>query len=160
MIDFLVSPRIISVCIKDQKILLIKRKGAQFLGFHLPIGGHIEPEETMLEASDREFLEETGLKPLNTKLKGVLHQTGFYGKDVIMFTTMCEVQDGELRASEEGIPEWIPLVNLTNYRLMGNSATMIDTCHKLKSNEIFIATSKFDGHDKELEFKIQIHQIS
>ena len=158
---FIVSPRVISICIKDNRVLLIKRRDdSQFSGFYLPIGGHIEPNETMIEASDREFLEEAGLKAQNTKLKGILHQTGFYGKDVVLFITLWNAEDGELITSEEGVPEWIPLPDLHKYKLLGNSVTMIETCQKLKSNEIFIAISKFDGHDKELEFKIQIHQIS
>ena len=161
MDPFSIRPTVLTICIKGDKILLIKRIGNDSLaGYYLPIGGHIDKDETFVEASEREFLEETGLKSYNTKLKGILHQTGFYGKDVIMFTTTCDTGDGELITSEEGVPKWIPLSDLHKYKLLGNSITMIKTCQKLKSNEIFIATSRFDGHDKELEFKIQIHQIS
>jgi len=43
----------------QDKILLIKHKK---LGFWLPPGGHIEPDELAHEAAEREFLEETGIR--------------------------------------------------------------------------------------------------
>jgi len=45
--------------IHDKKILLVKHKK---LGFWLAPGGHVEPEELMHIAAERECLEETGIK--------------------------------------------------------------------------------------------------
>ncbi|MDD5182415.1 MAG: NUDIX domain-containing protein [Candidatus Nanoarchaeia archaeon] len=44
--------------VKDRKVLLIKHKK---LGLWLPVGGHIEPNETPEEAAVREAKEESGL---------------------------------------------------------------------------------------------------
>lgn len=48
------------VCLSDEKMLLIKKNRGPYKGrFDLP-GGRIEPNESILEALRREFLEETG----------------------------------------------------------------------------------------------------
>ena len=52
----------IAVLIKDNKILLIKRKRGDYIGlFGLP-GGKIEKNEHFSEAATREILEESGVK--------------------------------------------------------------------------------------------------
>ena len=49
------------ICIKDKKILLLKRANDPFRGFWHVVGGQVEDNETLKEAIIREFKEETNL---------------------------------------------------------------------------------------------------
>ena len=49
------------ICIKDKKILLLKRTNYPFRGFWHVVGGQVEDDETLKEAIIREFKEETNL---------------------------------------------------------------------------------------------------
>lgn len=156
MNDLAISPRVISFAIKNGKVLFIKRTGGTFDGMYMPIGGHIDPDEDFVAASDREFVEETGLQPENTKLCGIVHQTGFFGKNVIMFVTTCEVGDGKLIDNEEGKPEWVSISDLNNLKIIKNSIKMLEITISLKPGQIFVMVSKFDGDDKEIENSYKI----
>jgi ADP-ribose pyrophosphatase YjhB (NUDIX family) len=49
------------LCVKDGKLLLLKRNVEPFRGFWHVVGGHVDDGETLKEALIREFQEETGL---------------------------------------------------------------------------------------------------
>ena len=49
------------ICIKDKKILLLKRANDPFREFWHVVGGQVEDNETLKEAIIREFKEETNL---------------------------------------------------------------------------------------------------
>jgi 8-oxo-dGTP pyrophosphatase MutT (NUDIX family) len=49
------------VYVKDRKILLLKRKVEPFKGYWHVVGGHVEENESLKTAVQREFKEETGL---------------------------------------------------------------------------------------------------
>ena len=55
---------------KDEAYLLQDRIKKDWQGYTLP-GGHIEPEESIVDAVVREMKEETGLTVLNPRLCGV-----------------------------------------------------------------------------------------
>jgi 8-oxo-dGTP pyrophosphatase MutT (NUDIX family) len=57
------------ICIKEGKILLVKRNCEPFKGFWHVVGGQVQDKETSKEALKREFLEETCL---NVKIGAVL----------------------------------------------------------------------------------------
>lgn len=139
--------------------MLKRTDDSPWKGTYMPIGGHIDPDEDTISASDREFEEETGLKAKNTKLKGVVHQTGFFGKDVIMFVTQCDCEEGELKSNEEGVPEWLEISKLDDVNSIKNSIRLLNLVQNLKNNQIFFVVSKFDGKDKELSFSYKISEI-
>lgn len=49
------------ICIKDGKILLVKRNCEPFKGFWHVVGGEVQDDETLEDALKREFNEETSL---------------------------------------------------------------------------------------------------
>lgn len=97
-------PRTLCLIMNGEKILLIEfseQKGKLY-GFYNAPGGHIELSEGIIKCAKREIYEETGLKPGNTKLKGVLNVTNFFGKNVMMFVTLSHTDKTEVIESEEG----------------------------------------------------------
>jgi len=94
---------------KDKKILLIKshKWGDQYL---LP-GGHVEQDETILDAAKREGEEETGLelKPLYCVNVGeLINDPTFYRKaHLIYFHIVCEAVTSEVHLDEKELKEFI-----------------------------------------------------
>lgn len=85
--------------IKDNKILLGKRKGAHGTGCYSPPGGHLEFKETVEACSIRELNEETGLIALSTKV-GPWTQNIIDEKHYISLFIIVTEFEGELQLSE------------------------------------------------------------
>ena len=89
---------------KDDKILFIKFE-KKWGKRYAPPGGKVESGETPSECIIREFFEETGVKLVNPKLKGIS-----YWKDStegVIFVFVANEYKGEIRESLEGRLEWI-----------------------------------------------------
>ena len=69
------------------------------------VGGHIDRGEDVLTSARREFREETGLQARLWLCGTVLVDAGGVGVGLYVFTG--EVTGGTLRASAEGMAEWI-----------------------------------------------------
>lgn len=73
-------------------------------------GGKFESGETPLDCILREFREETGLTLINPKLQGISYWCG--STEGIIFVFTATDFEGELKESDEGHLEWIPLEDL------------------------------------------------
>jgi len=103
-------PRIgIGVCvIKDNKVLLGKRKGSHGEGSWSFPGGHLELNEDIEACAKREALEETGIKIKNLRL-GTFTNDIFEkeGKHYVTLYVIAEYDSGEIRIMEpEKCEEW------------------------------------------------------
>jgi 8-oxo-dGTP diphosphatase len=56
------------IVIKDNKVLVGKRKGAHGAGYWCFPGGHLEYQETIEDCAHREVMEETGIKIKNVRI--------------------------------------------------------------------------------------------
>ena len=90
---------------KGEKYLLQDRIKKDWRGYTLP-GGHIEPEESIVDAVIREMKEETGLTIRNPKLCGV-KQFPIEGGRYIVFLFSADEFEGELVSSDEGKMHWV-----------------------------------------------------
>ncbi|XRO74697.1 NUDIX domain-containing protein [Methanocaldococcus sp. 28A] len=90
------------IIVKDNKILLIKRKNNPFKGCYALPGGFVECGETVKEAVVREIREETGLI---TKVKSLLGVYSSPDRDprghVISIVFILDVIGGELKAGDD-----------------------------------------------------------
>ena len=86
------------------KILLQNRKKDDWQGYTLP-GGHVERDESFVDAVIREMKEETGLDIKNPILVGVKQFPIKYGRYVVFLFKTNEFE-GVLQSSNEGKMEW------------------------------------------------------
>lgn len=95
----------VSVILRSEgQVLLIHRNKAPLKGYHIPIGGKIDPHESPVQTAIREAKEEAGVTIDNPQYCGVITETSpsqynwvvfFYLKDVAYFTPPpCD--EGEL----------------------------------------------------------------
>lgn len=100
--------------IKDNKLLMSKRKGAYGKGTYGTCGGHLEFGESPEEGVKREVFEETGLKIKSLKFLCVSNFL-VYGKHYVDISFTGEVYNGkpEVKEPEKSEKwEWFNLDNL------------------------------------------------
>lgn len=87
--------------IKNNQILLGKRKNAHGEGFWAPPGGHLEFNETIEECAKREIQEEVGIEIKNIKEIGFTND--FFKKEnkhyITIFVT-CDIESGNIQNME------------------------------------------------------------
>jgi len=116
-----------AIVIKDNKILLGKRKNAHGEGSWCFPGGHLEFNEEIEECAKREVLEETGIKIKNIEFSTITNDIFTKeNKHYITIFIVCEYDSGEVKTMEpnkcekwdlfewENLPKplFIPIQNL------------------------------------------------
>jgi len=105
------KPRTLCFLMKDNKILLGKKKKGFGQGNFLGIGGKVEPGESIEQAMIRETVEEIGVIPTDFNQVGVLDfyfpyvdEPKKWNQRVHIF--LVKAWNGKPRESEEIYPEW------------------------------------------------------
>ena len=103
------------IFIKDNRVLLQKRKNCSFSGmFSLP-GGHIDGNERIISGAIREAEEEIGLKLKHKDLKlGTIFHTNYGNNEYIQFYYICRNWDGEIINKEPERCERLEFFELDN----------------------------------------------
>jgi len=100
--------------IKDNKLLMGKRKGTYGKDTYGTCGGHLEYGETPADAIKREVLEETGLVVKSLTFLCVSNNI-FYDSHYVDISFLGEVEDGEPELKEPDVIqswEWYDIENL------------------------------------------------
>lgn len=118
---------------RGNEILLQNRVKKDWVGYTLP-GGHVEPEESFVDACIREMREETGLTVLNPRLCGV-KQFPNDGTRYIVFLFKADSFEGELRSSEEGSVHWVAMDQLGEYNTVSDLKELLDVMLRDDLNE-------------------------
>lgn len=135
--------------IKDgSKILVQDRKSKNWPGITFP-GGHIEKQESFIEAIKREVKEETGLNIHNPTLCGMKQFTTKEDGRYVVFMYVCDQFDGELTQSNEGEVFWIEAKDFETYELASAMEDMIEV-FRGNAQEMYY---RQDGEAFEIELK-------
>lgn len=118
---------------KGEKYLLQDRIKNDWRGYTLP-GGHIEPEESIVDAVIREMKEETGLTIRNPKLCGV-KQFPIEGGRYIVFLFSADEFEGELVSSVEGKMHWVDKNELDKVNTVSDFHELLEVMLDDKLNE-------------------------
>ena len=97
---------------RDNKVLLGKRRGAHGAGFYAPPGGHIELAESIAQTARREVAEECGLEIEDIRLVSVGAYLWSDGRHYVDVDVVCQAPRGEPRNLEPDRCEgwdWYPL---------------------------------------------------
>lgn len=101
---------------KGNNLLLQDRIKKDWSGFTMP-GGHVEKDESIVDAVIREIKEETGLTIQNPRLCGV-KQFPIEGGRYIVFLFQTDTFSGAVRSSDEGKMHWVSREELSGVNLV------------------------------------------
>ncbi|MCD6323775.1 MAG: NUDIX hydrolase [Desulfurococcales archaeon] len=94
-----------AIVLRNDEILLVKRRFNPSAGFWAIPGGHVEEGEFLEEAVRRELLEETGLKALKLRPYAVTEYIGTQGESVkyhyVIIDFLVDDFEGSVRMNEE-----------------------------------------------------------
>jgi 8-oxo-dGTP diphosphatase len=88
-----------AIIIKNNKILLTKRRGSHASGTYGSLGGHLEYGESPTEALQREAMEELGIELENIEFLACTNLLK-YDRHVINITFTAQIKSGEPKIME------------------------------------------------------------
>ncbi|MHA1195478.1 MAG: NUDIX hydrolase [Promethearchaeota archaeon] len=125
--------------IRDNSLLLVKRKFDPDAGYWSIPGGHIELGERVEHAAEREGFEETGIKVKISKLAGIIDKimrddNGEIIYHYVLINYFVDQVEGdpnqEPRAQDDALEaKFVPFEDLKNYKL---TDSLIELLKKLK----------------------------
>jgi 8-oxo-dGTP diphosphatase len=95
-------------------------------------GGHVEKDESFVDAVIREMKEETGLDIKNPVLVGVKQFPIKYGRYVVFLYKTNEFE-GELQSSNEGKMEWVEYKDISNIKTVDDFEELLKV---MNSNQL------------------------
>ncbi len=119
-----------SILFQGDKVLLVKHGEAaeHITGIYGFPSGRVKKNENLKQAAIRELEEETGLKTSEADLSeypnnfytALINRKGGIKVKASIKIFICKNYFGELKTSEETIPQWLKINELTKYNLLPN----------------------------------------
>ena len=126
---------------EGNKILLQDRVKKDWRGFTFP-GGHVEKEESFVQAIIRELYEETGLDIREPKLCGVKQFQTDEDERYIVLLFKTDKFEGTLISSDEGEMKWIDRDSLNDYTLVNDFMDLLKVFDSDSYNEFMYERNK------------------
>jgi 8-oxo-dGTP diphosphatase len=126
-------PRVLCFVFSGAEVLLLKGAANKkiWAGKYNGLGGHVERDETVQAAAEREILEEAGLTVTDLRLRGVVNIDTGEAAGIGLFVFTAQAVGRTTTASVEGELEWVPVVRVGGLAcvadvpvLLGRLATM------------------------------------
>ena len=130
-------------------ILIQDRQNENWPGVTFP-GGHVEKNESFVEAVTREVLEETGLIIHHPELCGVKQFQTNEGARYVVFLYKTKYFTGKLLSSDEGEVYWIKREDLLNYPLANDFEAMVEVMENENLSEFYYSNDE----EGDLAFKL------
>ncbi len=151
-----IIPRVLVFPFQHNSVLLLKLlpkhgKVGGWSGFYNGAGGHVERGEDLFSAARRELFEETGLSAKLTFCGTILVDSGD-PVGIGLFVFRADEISGSLKASPEGIPEWISFDLLDKFPLVEDVMFILD-----KIRSMPVGGPQFSGksfYDTEGKLKV------
>lgn len=109
-----------AICVRDGRLLLVRRARAPSIGSWAPPGGRVEPGETLASAVRRELMEETGLDGTVGELCGIAERIGEGHHHVILdFWVSADAGGVPVAADDASEVAWASRAELHRLPLVG-----------------------------------------
>jgi 8-oxo-dGTP diphosphatase len=103
--------------VKDERVLLIRKKRGLGAGKINAPGGKLEPGETALEAAIRETREEIGVTPLFLEDHGVVRFQFTDGYSLHCAVFVARDFEGDPVETAEALPMWFPIAEVPYHEM-------------------------------------------
>jgi 8-oxo-dGTP diphosphatase len=143
---YMLIPRTAVFVRRGDSYLLLKGAPGKRLwaGKYNGLGGHVELGEDVLTAAMRELLEETGLSA-DLWLCGTVIVDSGQNPGICLYVFSGECKQGEPKASEEGVAEWIPFEALGEFPVVEDLPVLLGRIHIMRRGDVpFAARSFYD----------------
>ncbi|HOA22866.1 MAG TPA: NUDIX domain-containing protein [Aggregatilineales bacterium] len=147
-----VIPRVLIFITHKDEVLLLKGAPTKRIWPNLynGVGGHVERDESVLDAARREIAEEVGLEHVdNLRLRGIVNiATDDINTGIMMFVYTASSPTREVRGSSEGTLEWINPAHLSAEDCVADLPELIPRVLAMKDDDPpFFARYWYDEHD-------------
>jgi 8-oxo-dGTP diphosphatase len=146
-----VIPRTLVFITRGEHVLLLRGSPQKriWADKYNGIGGHIERDEDIYFAAQREVREETGLDVEGLRLVGLINIDGDQPAGIMLFVFAAQSRSGEPMPSEEGSLEWIARDQLAQIDLVEDLPTILPRALDLPPNSPpFFAHYHYDEQEK------------
>ena len=121
----------------ETKLLVQEKVGKDFKGITCP-GGHVDPNEPIVDSVIREIKEETGLTIKAPKLCGIKDWFEEDGSRYMVIIFRADNFVGCLTSSEEGRVFWVDLSEIKKLPTMWHFDEMVNLAANQEHSEIFL----------------------
>ncbi len=146
-----VIPRTLCFITNGDDVLLIKRGVHKrvYPGRYNGVGGHLERDEDPLTGALREITEETALKVIDLRLRGIHQVDAGQDTGILLFIFTAKSESRDFVDTDEGKLEWVPMSKLLDYPLVEDLPLLIPHIFGVRPDEPpFFAHVHFDSADQ------------